>query len=629
MPNISEPLGDEPVVGVPWSTLKPYMSVIVLECTAEEPVHSFGALVRILQPASRIRSGKSSRIVAVSDLIVPGQDDIDGVGTLESLELDQLYGYVREETSKPGWATDSSEYVDVHHELVVALRRGNLVAVRADGNTIDRLQRALDKPPRPQLLRLSSEALEATFMKGAAKSLWLRSVGRRSSIRPNSKMLGGTDLNEALDPIDDSMFAMGSARCEMPTDEGISFVKGSVGVTVRNSQIWFKDSSDFRSYALVIGEILDLIRDTLSDTGTASVAFPYLAQEVKDLKEVFGAYEVVPVHPDELPAASSDGDELLAAAILLQDAVLEVNGVGKTDRFLLDVGLDGSASGTLAAKLKDVGDKFILDIGIDTASPHILAPAEEVRAALGVADLLEVYYESGHKYSGGKIWKQNFTPGRFGGWEFEDFAGFDITREKPKGAKSPQAIHDAIAEDGDTSLFAWLVQYCNAGWLICDDGSGEAADFFHLDNDDKLRVFHVKGAKTAAPKRQVRVTDYEVVVSQASKNLLYMDRSKLIERLGHTTLSSPACWTQGVRVDDKRAEFIEMLTSSKASGSTEIVVIQPHLSKVRYDKLIADDVAGKSSQNLLRLRLLEMLLKAAHSSIVKFGADLKVLGSTV
>ncbi|MEV5297995.1 hypothetical protein [Amycolatopsis methanolica] len=602
------------------------MSVTVLRCIGDDPAFGFGTVVRLLKKPRRHRPGAALHTIAETELDAASGDVIAGFDTLTGLEIDQLFGQVNVQASPPGWALPGSGFTDLTHELTLVLRRGELIAVRAEKGVAERLQRQLDKPPRPPLRRLPTNVLEAAFLQGAAKNIWLRSVQRPSSRRPYSKALGGTDLGVALDPVEDSSFAWGAARSEMLEDPGILYLKGKVGVTAGKSQIWFKDSTDFHQYLLTVGEILRVSSEILTDPGIFS-AFPGLAQEVSDPAEISGAYEVIPIQPDETPEATSGGDEVVAAAELLQDAVLEVREGATGTRFTMDVGLEGASSGRLAASLNRVDDRFVLSIGFDRTAPQPLPAAEQILGALNTGDMLEVHFGSGHKYSAGKVWKQNFSPIPFSGWLWEDFDGYRITREKPAGAEGAQAIHDAIHENGDDSLFAWIVDYCSEGWLLCDDSSGEAADFFHLDADNLLRIFHVKASSNSSPRRGVKVTDYEVVVSQALKNLTYMDRRKLIGRLSRPSLADPASWIDGDRVHDKGAGFLEKLEAAGAQGRTEVVIVQPNLSRGRYRQLTADIEAGIVSRDTLRLQLLEMLLKTARLAAVRYVTDLTVIGS--
>jgi hypothetical protein len=61
--------------------------------------------------------------VAFSELSVQSGDAIDGVGTLESLGIDQLAGFVRQVIARPGWADDSSDFIDTTHHINVIVRR--------------------------------------------------------------------------------------------------------------------------------------------------------------------------------------------------------------------------------------------------------------------------------------------------------------------------------------------------------------------------------------------------------------------------------------------------------------------------------------------------------------------------
>jgi hypothetical protein len=96
-------------------------------------------------------------------------------------------------------------------------------------------------------------------------------------------------------------------------------------------------------------------------------------------------------------------------------------------------------------------------------------------------------------------------------------------------------------------LFAWVVNRFADGWLTCDDGSGEVADFVHVSIDGVLTLVHVKGAKSNSKKRGIAVNAYEVVAAQAAKNLRYVQGPQLLDRLKNPGVSRPACWTEGKR----------------------------------------------------------------------------------
>lgn len=617
--------GGQPVPAVRWTALKPYLSVIVLECAAEDPEVSLETLKRMLMKPGRQRVGKQERVVAFDELSARSRDVIEGIGTLESLGIDQLVGFVRQVSMRPGWAEGDSEFIDTTHYLNVVLRRNRLIAARVDEGLLDKLQQWLDKPPLPPLRRIAPRILEVAFLMGEAKGLWLRGAHRRSTLRPDTKTTSGLRLQDTID-LDDSSFALGSARCDMPDNPDLVMLKGAIGSTLRNSQLWFKAMPDFRTYVWTATEILQLIEE-VSDGGYSNgEAFPLLAREVTDLSEVFGAYEVTPLDPEQMPSTAR-GDDGEAAASLLQEAVLNVQEGSSSARFVLDVGLRGTTGGSLAVKPKEAAHGYTLDIGF-AGEPSSLALVQPVFEALNTADLLTVHYQSGHVYSGGRIWKQNTTIAAFRGWKWADFEGYCIEREKPHNSTTSQEIHDATGMANDISLFSWVVDYYNDGWLICDDGSGETADFLQISSEGTLRVIHVKASGSSSPGRRVSASAYEVVVSQASKNLIYLDKDRLKERLRIPTVARPACWKDGERIAG-REEFLDMISARVDTDATEIIVVQPHVSETIYNRVRGEDSDGIPSQNLLRLRLLETLLNSARSSIVRAGADLTVIGSRI
>jgi hypothetical protein len=603
-----------------WTSLRPYVSVVVLECMSDDLAGAFVDLERVLMAQDRRGSGDETQILALSRV---GRTDT-GVTIPEMLGVDEVVGFVRRRRGKPGWADPDSTFVDTVHRLTVALRRGRLVAVHTDdAATQRRLQRWLDHQVRPTAFRrLPPTTLEGALLQGEAKGLWLRGTHRRRSTKPDTKNISGIRLQDALNPFDDSSFAMASARADLGTEPERSVLNGTVGTTPRRSLVWFKAAADFTTFLAAAAELLVLLEKTLSDGPAAGDVLPHLAREVVDLSEVKGAYEVMVVDPDQLASASGVDDDLRIAAATLQSAVLEVRGTDSAE-FTLDVGLDGSVSGSLAVRLRPVSGGFELGIGF-SGEPTNLPPVRQVLDALAYGELLTVYYRSGHTFADGRVCTSRVPTASFPNWRFKDFEGYRITQEKPRQSEG-QAIHDAIAQPGDISLFGWLVANYREGWLTCDDGSGEVADFLHVSPEGTLSVIHVKGANSDSPRRRVAAA-YEIVASQASKNLIFTDSERLLDRLRRAPVPRPACWSQGNRVPD-RTDFFEALNLRDATNDMRVVIVQPHLSELNYRRLRLSTNVGVGGEDMLRLHLLESLLNATRSSIVGVGADLVVVGS--
>jgi hypothetical protein len=161
-------------------------------------------------------------------------------------------------------------------------------------------------------------------------------------------------------------------------------------------------------------------------------------------------------------------------------------------------------------------------------------------------DLVRVYYDTGHVIDGKGIYKRELRTAPFRGWEFADFAGHLVACEKPANTSSKD-IHTLTGGPTDLSLFGWVVRHFAKGWLTCDDGPGEIADFIHVDHAGTLSLIHVKAALSSANKRTVAVSAYEVVAGQAVKNLCYLESERLIRALHHPPTSPAHSETSAAR----------------------------------------------------------------------------------
>ncbi|HEX4246895.1 MAG TPA: hypothetical protein VH008_03445 [Pseudonocardia sp.] len=606
---------------MPSALLRPYASVVVLRCVEVDPSGAYGELVEFLSSARAV----GHRRTAVQ-LVAAGLDDVAGQD-VDDLLLDDVDATVHRVEQRPGWLREP-EFVDVGYELTLTVRRADLVAVHSVGYLRDALQRWLDRPPRPPLRRIPATVLEAALLRGEAKSLWLRGTHSPRRTKADAKIIVGADLRAALTPFDDATFAMGSARSSLADSPSRVALKGSVGTTPQTSLVWNRQTASIGEFLRCVGELMAVLDGTPEERASDAQIFPLLARRVFDLAGVAGAYEISCVDPAELSAGQSDSEEKLDAALLLREATLEVTGDPRSADFDVDVTLAGSA----AVRLR--GRPTLESARVQPRFSHRGEPAdrtaEQVRLALEHGDLLTIYYASGHAINGSSIFRPRIDPHPFPNWDFRDFAGYDIKREKPlAGAQSGERIHAEIGSDRDRSLFAWVVRHFNTGWLTCDDGSGEVADFVHLDRDGTLSLIHVKGAGSAARQRRISATAYEVVVSQAVKNITFLEPERLSERLRIAPVATPACWRDGERVPG-RAGLIAALADRDARDRGQVIILQPHVSKHVYDELyegLRRRPGGPPSADLLRLHRVESMLNAGRPSVTGVGADLVAIAS--
>jgi hypothetical protein len=552
--------------GLPLAAVRPYFSVVVLEG------EDFAALTDFLLSSGR------GEVVARH-------------------EAEDLLAFVRRREDPPTWAGPEAGYVDITHQLTIVLRRGGFLVVCTDRPTQERLQTWLDRQqsqPFP-LRRYPSEVLESALIRGEVKNLWLRGIHRRSNVKADGKVLSGTSVEQTLSPHEDGSYVAGSARAALPLRPDLLLLKGNAGTTPRNGLVWLSTRADVETFTAMAAELLDLLEDARA-RGAERPDFLTMLASPADIAEVRDAFEVIVEDPDTLPPGALS-DELRDLALSVRDTPPSVTGFPDSASFVLD--------GTVEVTPELVGDK----VRLDGDSPIL------------DTDLLTVYYQSGHSYSRGRFWQARAPEYPFRNWRFEDFHGWDIRREKPR-ADSPQQIHDNIG--ADNSLFDWVARHYGHGWLICDDGPGEVADFLHIDTARTLSLIHVKSAKSDSLDRDVSAAAYEVVVSQAVKNLIYVSRGHLRPQLARPPVRRPASWIDGRRVRGRR-DFLRRLDARVATDDMRVVILQPHVSRRTYDSLRGS--GGRGSPELMRLYLLESMLNSARQSATGLNADLEVIAS--
>lgn len=81
------------------------------------------------------------------------------------------------------------------------------------------------------------------------------------------------------------------------------------------------------------------------------------------------------------------------------------------------------------------------------------------------------------------------------------------------------------------------------------------------------------------------MTDYEVVTSQAIKNLRYLDRVNIGQKLTSTkdNLIGTAVWHDGVRQANRDA-MIALINNAGSNMRRAVVIVQPSVRKVDYDE---------------------------------------------
>lgn len=250
--------------------------------------------------------------------------------------------------------------------------------------------------------------------------------------------------------------------------------------------------------------------------------------------------------------------------------------------------------------------------------------SEQDRAAcltyLRDSEHVKVYYDSGHAIANGNCYLAGWTD-HILNWEFRDLRKYNIWQEKPE-LNGAQKLADRIDVPNDPSLFAYVQKVLfKQGWLACDDGAMELADFIHLDStSNRVTLIHVKGAGTSKGFKQLSVCDYEVVVSQGVKNIRHLTPAKLADALeaGSKKDIARAIWFDGVRKANREA-MIKAIRNLPANAQRTLLILQPRLSKTEHDHCKAG--MASSTSRVMRFKQLNALMLGARVAAMGAGAD--------
>ncbi|MEV6228070.1 hypothetical protein AB0L88_09405 [Saccharopolyspora shandongensis] len=606
---------DDEVHSLPLVEMKPYLTITILECVADDVGGAFQELAKFLRAAADDR-GRALRCRTLGLADIGLADRVAGVGVLEEFGIHAVHGITRKIDRLPSWATKESELVDTIHQFSLIVRRSRLVAVCGDMVSDVRIGSWVDA--HPELFRLiPADVLAGTF-DGDQRSLWTRGVHPPSVHKQDSKSMSGPRLQEALNPLEEGGYAVTAVAVDYVPSVPEALIRDRITLAPARSRLSWRPMPDFPTFLAAAGEVLATLDKALADAPPPS-PFGLFAEPESDLSKVRFPVDISLFPEEQLPEDATEGE--IRCAELLRSAALEIDGAPGSATARLNVtARAGTASVELTPVVKDDGFQFsVAHVQPPPRWPELAKLAELVNTG----NLITVYFGSGHSFDGRKLMRRNQVGAPFPNFEFTDFSGFAIRREKPM-AKSTRQLHDRIGTGGDDSLFSWVCLRYSRGLLLCDDGPGEVADFLHLSDSGQLTAIHVKAAQSASANRRISVGCFQELVSQATKNVRKLERNELAELLG-TRSPGAAAWRDGRRVTS--AEFIRALRQRVDFPSTRVVLVQPHLHEAAHRRGRQDMAAGKWTANSCSLRLLDDLLHSTRRAVVGQCEDLTVIAS--
>jgi hypothetical protein len=454
-------------------------------------------------------------------------------------------------------------------------------------------------------------------------------------IKPSSKILSGSSLAEAIDPMNDSSYLAGAVR----SSEG--------GVSLRNSSVWTGPNATMHAFEARSIKLLAAVRAAIAASPPDDLpVHSSLARWITSMADTADCYFIAHTDPETLDAASGRHKaQELADAFGVQLAQPGAAAGKPAWSFTARVTDTASATSVTIDVVPDLaGDGDRVVYVIDPLPP---APFDDwATAIMESPSHLRAYYNSGHTIASGSLSQMRIQDAPFGRFEFLDFTNYLVTQEKPMVAKGVPAPIQHMTSQADVSLFKWIFKeglglltlaLPSPGrcWLYCDDGSSEVADFVHLDigsTPKRLTLFHAKGADSAEPTRRSVPGPYELVASQAIKNLRAFDAKQLLDRIvkrladNGTERIWDQPWAVGLQPMPDAAAFKAALEQLGTDYDCEVIIVQPHVR--RQDFLPAWPQALPQSATV-GAKQLRTLLFSVESTARAVNARFRVVADAI
>jgi hypothetical protein len=533
------------------------------------------------------------------------------------------------EIKKPPSWSKITDLENTENHVIVIFKVGEYYAFYfSEKGTKDRVRPYFSKGIQLRSLKpVSISHLYYNFINDdRVKMLWLSDISGKSKYKADSKVLSGDSVADTLDPLLDQSYMMSAARTSLSS----ASQETTIGVNPFKSSIWRGPCSTWKDFENRVVEILDKIN---SNSGEKDRPIGILAYPILDVSNIEKPYDFVLIDYELLPADNRQRDLL---SEIHEHYRIETTDVFSKNVISLDVYYEEKICGSF--QLKTVVDDYLVSFQVTPNYVQKLkSHAQKFERIFRHPNLVKCWFETGHAIVGGMVFKTEFRDVSFNNFLWADFENYDIYMEKPL-SNGKLALSDIGKKK---SLFCWVKNFWNSvgidnavdqvlinsesptGWLYCDDGAAEKADFIHFFefNDVKTLTFiHIKAAKkTQTGDRNISVGAHDIVVNQAIKNLRYCDRKNLVNAL-ETRVSaakSKQCWRNDKPIN--ALEFIKEIKNTPENNKlrTRVVVIQPHTIRQKYESSVDSNVKKQ----------LNTILVSAESAIRSSGADFYVIGT--
>jgi len=526
------------------------------------------------------------------------------------------------------WMINNSLKDQVNHLLIICEYQDIFSIYFSDSTLKDKFNQYLvDNIAMFNLEYINEDILNYVFLNHSkVKTLWLYGIHKRTPIKADSKIISGIDLVNALDQLGDQSYAYSAIRANIV----FRGKRVSIGYNPSKASIWIGPSDDWSDFINLQAELLRRISQT---TQTNSAPIHTLSYPVNSFTSVNNPFDFMVIEKEALQSPSDRTNNLLDE--IHSDYFYELNSnIHTSSEVTIKVfESSGNECGEIVIS-PNVQKSKVKFSTVLVSRPGKKGKLENFNRIFSYPDLIKIWYESGHVISDKKLFQSSYRDVGFDDFIWEDFSGFDITKEKPLDNLG-NVLLNSIGLSGQNSLFCWVkkkwpkhlfnnIPYLSSSisnaWLICDDGANEKADFisvFDLNGQWHLTLIHVKAAKKCniLSQRQISVGAHDIVLSQAIKNIRYLDRTNLQTAIRNSVRTQTQIW-QG-RVKKQQVDFVNYFNQAPNNINIHVVVVQPHTRKTYYN----------SNSSLNSKHQLNTLLQNTKGVLNSMGATFHIIAS--
>jgi hypothetical protein len=369
------------------SELKPYKSLLLARIQSSAPVK--GVVDNLLTDLRELLSlGEDGSRTLISE-----------VNEINARELTVGYLHYSEETPAP-WTLNRNVVDQINHLILVCRRNLHLAIYLSDTRWRSGIVKQFGKTGTKGLSllhKIQPGLLNAAFIKGAARTLWLSGAHARTSIKADNKILSGIELQDALDPLGDQTYYFTAARCASDFDEDIV----AVGTSPRGSRIWVGSSRTWDEFANPVNAILKHLEATITPV---DAPIPVVAVSSIDTTKIADAFDLGIIPPELLSDEGNERarEEMEEWAYYSHFRILKKSNAD----FTAEVTLKGTLLGTIEFQM-DFADPENVKWRMESR-----AASDETEEALARAvtvcnrpTWVKIWYESGHTIAEGHVLK--------------------------------------------------------------------------------------------------------------------------------------------------------------------------------------------------------------------------------